>query len=160
MPFRLRTFVSLFVLTLVVLTSSAGCGRESEGHFPFAYVQDDCGPTDGLALHFYFTQKKSEAGKYEEPFLDISINENLPKSAPQDYSIRSGSGAVLASRCLIPGQCVGATSGTLHLTKFDKAEVFLVSTNSVSRTGASKRAASMLRGTWFHFSAGNPLRPS
>jgi hypothetical protein len=121
MPFRPRRFVSLFVLTLVVLTSSAGCGRESEEHFPFAYVQDDCGPADGLALHFYFTQKKSEAGKYEEPFLDISINENLPKSAPQDYSIRSGSGAVLASRCLTPGECVGATSGTLHLTKFDKS---------------------------------------
>ena len=120
MPFRLKRVVSLFVLTLVVLTSSASCGRESEGHFPFAYVQDDCGPADGLALHFYLTQKKSEAGKYEEPFLDISINENLPKSAPQDYSIRSGSGAVLASRCLTPGQCVGATSGTLHLTKFDE----------------------------------------
>jgi hypothetical protein len=104
MPFRPRRFVSLFVLTLVVLTSSAGCGRESEEHFPFAYVQDDC-----------------EAGKYEEPFLDISINENLPKSAPQDYSIRSGSSAVLASRCLTRGQCVGATSGTLHLTKFDKS---------------------------------------
>ena len=51
------------------------------------------GSDGGLALHFYFTQKKSEAGKYEEPFLDISINENLPKSAPRDYSIRSGSGA-------------------------------------------------------------------
>ena len=121
MPFRLKRVVSLFVLTLVVLTSSAGCGRESEGHFPFAYIQDDCGPADGLALHFYFTQKKSEAGKYEEPFLDISINENLPKSEPQDYSIRSGSGAVLASRCLTRGQCVSATSGTLHLTKFDKS---------------------------------------
>jgi hypothetical protein len=103
-----------------VLTSSARCGRESEGYFPFAYVQEDCGPTDGPALHFYFTQKQSEAGKYKEPFLDILISENLPKSAPQDYSIRSGSGAVLASRCLTPGQCVGATSGTLHLTMFDK----------------------------------------
>jgi|ERR1700720_117408 hypothetical protein len=120
MPFRLKRVVSLFVLTLVVLTSSASCGRESEGHFPFAYVQDDCGPTDGVALHFYFTQKQSEAGKYKEPFLDISISEILPKSAPQDYSIRLGSAAVFASRCLTPGQCVGATSGTLHLTKFDE----------------------------------------
>jgi hypothetical protein len=120
MPFRLKTTVSLFLLTLVVLTSSARCGRESEKHFPFAYVQNDCGPADGLTLHFYFTQKQTEAGKYKEPFLEISINENLPKSAPQDYSIRSGSGAVLASRCLTPGQCVDATSGTLHLTKFDE----------------------------------------
>jgi hypothetical protein len=120
MPFRLNRVASLFLLTLVVLASSAMCGRESEGHFPFAYVQTDCGPADGPALHFYFTQKQSEAGKYKGPFLDIWINENLPKSAPQDYSIRSGSGAVFASRCLTPGQCVGATSGTLHLTKFNE----------------------------------------
>jgi hypothetical protein len=123
MPFGLKRVVSPFLLTLVVLTSSARCGRESEGPFPFAYVQEDCGPADGLALNFYFTQKRSESGKYKEPFLDISINENLPKSAPQDYSIRSGSGAVLASRCLTPGQCVGATSGTLHLTKLDGRKV-------------------------------------
>jgi hypothetical protein len=119
MPFRLKTVVSPFILTLVVLISSATCGRESEGYFSFAYVQEDCGPTDGPALHFYFTQKQSEAGKYKEPFLDILISGN-PKSAPRDYSIRSGSAAVFASRCLTPGQCVGATSGTLHLTKFDE----------------------------------------
>ena len=120
MPFRVKRVVSLFLLTLVVLTSSASCGRESEGHFPFAYVQDDCGPTDGIALHLYFTQKQSEAGKYKEPLLDILIGEKFPQSAPQDYSIRLGSTAVLASRCLAPGQCVGATSGTLYLTKFDE----------------------------------------
>jgi hypothetical protein len=120
MPFRLKTVVSLFLLALVVLTSSASCGHESEGHFPFAYVQDDCGPTDGAALHFYFTQKQSKAGKYKEPFLDILISELLPKSLPQNYSITLGSAAVFASRCSAPGPCVGATSGTLHLTKFDK----------------------------------------
>jgi hypothetical protein len=120
MPFRLKRVVCLFLLTLVVLTSSASCRRESEGRFPFAYVQDDCGPTDGIALHLYFTQKQSEAGKYKEPLLDILISEKFPKSAPQNYSIRLGSAAVLASRCLAPGQCVGATSGTLYLTKFDE----------------------------------------
>jgi hypothetical protein len=45
--------------------------------------------------------------------------EILPQSASQDYSMRSGSGAVLASRCSTPGQWVGAVSGTSHLTKFD-----------------------------------------
>lgn len=116
---KVKRVVPLFLLTLVLLTSLTGCGHESEGHFPFAYVQNDCGPTDGVALQFYFTQKQSEPGKYSEPFLAISINENLPKSAPQHYSIRSGTWAVLASRCLTPGQCVGASSGTLHITKFD-----------------------------------------
>ena len=98
----------------------ATCGRASEGRFPFAYVQDDCGPTDNIALHLYFTQKQSAAGKYKEPPLDILISEKFPKSAPQDYSITLGSTPVFASRCLTPGQCVGATSGTLHLTKFDE----------------------------------------
>lgn len=123
MPFFLKRAAFVFVLTLVFLASSASCRRESgvnpPARFPFAYVQDDCGPTDGLALHFYFTQNQSKSGKYKEPFLDILIDGNL-KSAPQDYSIRLGSSAVLASRCLTPGQCVGATSGTLHLTKFDE----------------------------------------
>jgi hypothetical protein len=47
-----------------------------------------------------------------------SINENLPKFGPQDYSIRPGRWFLLASRCLKPGQCEAATSGTLHLAKF------------------------------------------
>jgi len=119
MTFQLNRYISLVVLSLGVIATSASCDRESERRFPFAYVQEDCGPTDGPALHFYFTQKPSEAGKYIEPFLDILISENLPKSAAQDYSIGPGSAAVFASRCSAPGQCVGATSGTLHLTKFD-----------------------------------------
>lgn len=119
MPFRPKRAVPLFLLALVILTTSAMCGHESQGRFPFAYLQEDCGPTDGLALHFYFTQAQSEAGNYKEPFLDVLISENLPKSAPQDYSVRLGSTAVFASRCLTPGECVGATSGTLRLTKFD-----------------------------------------
>jgi len=48
----------------------------------------------------------------------ISINENLPSSTPRDYSIKSGQYAVPASRCLKPGQCDAATSGTFHLTTF------------------------------------------
>jgi hypothetical protein len=120
MAFRLKRYVSLFLPSLALLATSAVCGRESDGQFPFAYVQNDCGPTDGLELDFYFTGKQSEPGKYKEPFLYITINENLPKSAPQDYSIRPGSAAVFASRCAAPGHCVGATSGSLHLTKFDE----------------------------------------
>ena len=122
MPFLLKKVVWISVLTLVCLGSSAGYGCQSAANaparFPFAYVQDDCGETDGEAVKFYFTRKQSECGKYEEPFIMISINENLPKSAPQDYSIRSGRWAVLASRCLKVGQCESATSGTLHLRKF------------------------------------------
>jgi hypothetical protein len=119
MTFRLKRCASLILLSFSILATAAACEHESDGHFPFAYVQDDCGPTDGLALHFYLTQKQSESGKYKEPFLDFTINENLPMSAPQDYSINPGSAAVFASRCPAPAQCVGATSGTLHLTKFD-----------------------------------------
>jgi len=80
-------------------------------HTSFAYVQDACGPIDGPAVEFYFTLQQGQ-------FAMISINENLPSSTPQDYSIRSGSDAMLASRCLSPGQCDAATSGTLHLSMF------------------------------------------
>src|SRR5882762_5532609 len=44
------------------------------------------------------------------------------KSAPQNYSIRSGRSVVLASRCLRPGRCEAATSGTLHLSKFSEGK--------------------------------------
>ena len=114
--------LSMSLLTLAFLSCSTGCGRQYEANpmprTSFAYVQDACGPTDGPAVGFYFTLKQSQLGKYEEPFILISINENLPSSVPQDYSIKSGKYAVLASRCLRPGQCDAATSGTLHLTTF------------------------------------------
>jgi hypothetical protein len=120
LPLKRVGLISL--LTLAILSCSASCGRQYEAkpmqRTSFAYVQSACGPTDGPAVEFYFTLKQSPFGKYEEPFVMISINENLPRSTPQDYSIKSGQYAVLASRCLRPGQCDAATSGTLHLTTF------------------------------------------
>ncbi len=121
MPFQLKRFVSIFFLPFVLLASSASCGNQSRAtpsRFPFVYVEDVCGPTDGLALEFFFTQKQAQCGEFEEPFILIEIVENLPKSAPQSYSITSGRSALLASRCMSHGECETATSGTLHLTKF------------------------------------------
>jgi hypothetical protein len=122
MPFLVKRVVSMSLLTLAFLYCSASCGRQYEANptarTSFAYVQNSCGPTDAPAVEFYFTLKQSQFGKYEEPFVMISINENLPSSGPQDYSIKSGQYAVLSSRCLSPGQCDAATSGTLHLTTF------------------------------------------
>lgn len=122
MPSLLKRVIPISLLTLAFLSCSASCGRQY-GATPgvrssFAYVQRACGPTDGRAIEFYFTPKQSQYGKYEEPFIMISINENLPSSTPRDYSIESGQYAVLASRCSKSGQCDVATSGTLHLTTF------------------------------------------
>jgi hypothetical protein len=125
MRFLVKTRLWVFLLTLALFASSPSSGRESQtkprARFPFAYVQNDCGPADGPALTFRFTLKESKCGKYEEPFIVISIIGNLPAFAPQDYPIGSGS-RVLARRCLIPGQCEAVTSGTLHLAKFSKGK--------------------------------------
>jgi hypothetical protein len=121
MPFHLKRVLSIFLLTLAFLAFSVSCGnraRATPTQFSFAYVEDACGPTDGLAIEFFFTQKQAQCGKFEEPFILIEIDENLPKSWPQDYSIMSGRSAVLASRCMSHGKCESATSGTLHLAKF------------------------------------------
>jgi len=122
MPFLVKRVVSMSLLTLAFLYRSASCGRQYEAnptaHTSFAYVQNGCGPTDAPAVEFYFTLKQSQFGKYKEPFVMISINENLPSSGPRDYSIKSGQYAALASRFLSPGQCDPATSGTLHLATF------------------------------------------
>ncbi len=110
------------LLAMALLAFALSCRHQSAAthHFPFAYVQEDCGPTDGTAMEFYFTAKEGQGGKYKEPFLQIEVNENLPKSGPQDYSVKSGTIAVLASRCLGPGSCEAATSGFLRLSKFSR----------------------------------------
>lgn len=122
MPFRLKRVLPICLLPLALLASSVSCGnqlRATPTRFPFAYVEDACGPTDGSAIEFFFTQKQAQCGQFEEPFIVIEIDENLPtKSAPQDYSITSGRSVVLASRCMSHGKCEAATSGTLHLAKF------------------------------------------
>ena len=122
MKFPLKRGISISLVTLAFLSVSASCRRQDRAipmeRTHFAYVQSACGPTDGPAVEFYFTRNQSQAGKYVEPFIMISINENLPSSTPQTYSIKSGESALLASRCLRPGKCDAATSGTLHLTKF------------------------------------------
>ncbi len=122
MPSQLKRVIPISFLTLAFLSCSSSCGRQKEAKpiatASFAYVQAACGPTDGPAVEFYFTLKRSQFGKYEVPFLMISINENLPSSGPRDYSIKVGKHAVLASRCLSLGQCDTATSGTLHLATF------------------------------------------
>lgn len=110
------------LLPLIAFACSRGCERNSKANytarFPFAYVQRECGSTDGAALNFYFTLNQSQLGKYQEPLLVILINENLPSSAPQDYSIQPGKYVLLPSRCLRPGKSEAATSGYLHLTTF------------------------------------------
>ncbi|MFZ0958912.1 MAG: hypothetical protein WAN60_21415 [Candidatus Sulfotelmatobacter sp.] len=106
------------LLGLLVFSDSATSAHQASSrvHFPFAYMQQGCGPEDGLALDFHFTAKKSECGKYSEPFITISIWKNLPKSAPYSMEIPGSGGSAI--RCLKPGACEAATSGTLHLDKF------------------------------------------
>jgi hypothetical protein len=112
------------VLTIVLLCLTVSCRHSSAAnatpHFPFAYVQEDCGPTDGVAMEFYFTAKQGQGGKYKEPFLQIEVNKILPTSAPQSYLVESGKSDVLAQRCLRPGSCEFASSGFLHLSKVSR----------------------------------------
>lgn len=126
MAFRLRRILSTSLLIFVGLASSTRYGRQSAANdplrFPFAHVQEGCGPADGLALQFYFTMKPAKCGTYEEPFLLIQIIGNLPKAAPRDYMLGASSRDMLASRCQSPGHCAAATSGALHLTKFGQRE--------------------------------------
>jgi hypothetical protein len=119
----LKRVVSIPLLALTFLCHSsrayqADANPTPRTSFVFAYVQNACGPADGPALEFYFTAKKSQLGKYDEPFILISINENLPGPVPHDYSIKSDKDPVLASRCLSKGRCDAATSGALHLSAF------------------------------------------
>jgi len=106
------------LLGVILLTDSA-CHKPQAGppaDFRFAYAQPDCAPNDAAALDFYFTAKKSECGKYSEPFIKISIWRSLPKSVPYSMNVSGHDGA--AVRCLRPAACETATSGSLHLGTF------------------------------------------
>jgi hypothetical protein len=50
-------------LPIVLLCLTVSCRHSSVAnattHFPFAYMQEDCGPTDGIATEFYFTATHS-----------------------------------------------------------------------------------------------------
>ncbi|HLW85404.1 MAG TPA: hypothetical protein VKR60_09340 [Candidatus Sulfotelmatobacter sp.] len=106
------------LLGLLVFADAAAPAYQASSHqpFPFAHAQYGCAPTDALAFDFYFTSNKSECGKYAEPYLEISIWKNLPKSAP--YTIDIAGSEAAGVRCLRTGVCERATSGTLHLDQF------------------------------------------
>jgi hypothetical protein len=112
------------VLIAVLFSFTMDCRHSSAAnaapHFPFAYVQEDCGPADGIVMVFYFTGKQSQGGKYKEPFLRIELGENLPKSAARSYTIKAGKPDVSGSRCLRAGSCETATSGFLTLSKLSR----------------------------------------
>jgi hypothetical protein len=118
MPRLLKRIATACLVAILLLAGPAtpAYQKSSPSRFPFAYMQHGCAPTDALALDFYFTSKKSECGRYSEPFVRISIWKDLPKSAPYSIELVGSNGS--ASRCLRPGACEAATSGSLRLDKF------------------------------------------
>jgi hypothetical protein len=118
MPWMMKASTIVCVLAVFLLPQSATSSPQagSPARFPFAYAQYGCAPTDALALDFYFTAEKSECGKYSEPLVKISIWKDLPKSAPYSIDLRATEAAAI--RCLKPGACEAATSGSLRLDKF------------------------------------------
>jgi len=118
MPRLLQRTATACLLAVLFLPEPAtpAYWKSSSTPFPFSYMQRDCAPNDAVALDFYFTTKKSECGKYSEPFIKISIWRNLPKVAPYSIELRGWDG--MAVRCLKPGACETATFASLRLDKF------------------------------------------
>lgn len=84
------------LLGLVSCTFLSGCKQQhtAAARFPFAFVQEGCGPTDGIAIKFYFTTKQSRGGKYTEPYLYIQLAKDLQNPTSQNYSINQRNSAV------------------------------------------------------------------
>jgi hypothetical protein len=124
-PIKVAPKCLLYIAIIVAFTngSEGRAGANPSERFRFAYVQSGCGPTDGAALFFYFTTKQSMNEKVEEPFISISINQDLPKSAPLEYLIRRGRTPIQGMRCSKAGECVSATSGFLRLTRYTEGKV-------------------------------------
>jgi hypothetical protein len=148
MPWLLKGTATACLLSVILLTDSATASRQasSPSHFPFAYAQYGCAPTDALALDFYFTAKQSECGKIAEPYVKISIWKNLPKSAPYSVDVRATE--VGAIRCLRPGECQAATSGSLHLEKFIDEKISTGEYELHFRDGSVEKGS--FDATWCH----------
>lgn len=136
------------LLGMILLTDSATANRQatSSAHFPFAYAQYGCAPTDALALDFYFAATQSECGKISEPYLKISIWQNLPKSAPYTIEVRATEAGAI--RCLRPGACEAATSGSLHLDKFVNEKISAGEYKLHFRDGSMEKGS--FDATWCH----------
>lgn len=121
MRLPLKKLANTTLLGSLLLGLSASYVVKSEaspaGAFPFARIEEACGPTDGIAFQIYLTAKETECGPVKEPFLSISVNEPIPKSAPRNYSFREGDRDAGAARCLRAGACESAASGILRLTE-------------------------------------------
>lgn len=144
----LRMTATACLLGMILLTGSARAHRpeESSAHFPFAYAQYGCAPTDALALDFYFTAAQGECGKISEPYLKIMIWKNLPQSAPYTAEVRATE--VGAIRCLKPGACEAATSGSLHLDKFVNEKISAGDYELHFRDGSVEKGS--FDATWCH----------
>ena len=144
----LRTSAAACLLGMILLTGSATAHppADSSARFPFAYAQYGCAPTDALALDFYFTETKSECGKFVEPYLKIMIWQNLPQSAP--YTVEVHAGAAAAIRCLKAGACEAATSGSLHLDKFVNEKISAGEYELHFRDGSVEKGS--FDATWCH----------
>lgn len=148
MPSLVKATATACLLAMILLTDSATANRQaaSSAHFPFAYAQYGCAPTDALALDFYFAANQSECGKISEPYVKISIWKNLPKSAP--YSIEVRATEVGAIRCLRAGACEAATSGSLHLDKFIDEKISAGEYELHFRDGSVEKGS--FDATWCH----------
>jgi hypothetical protein len=136
------------MLAMILFTGPAAAHRpaDSSAHFPFAYAQYGCAPTDGPALDFYFTTAKADCSKIAEPYLKIMIWQNLPQSAPYSAEVRATE--VGAIRCMKPGICEAATSGSLHLDKFVNEKISAGEYEIHFRDGTVEKGS--FDATWCH----------
>jgi hypothetical protein len=70
----LATCLGTFAL-LALPATGRGHERGLASRDAFAYVQPACGPLGGSALEFYLSAKQAQDGKYEVPYVLVSINE-------------------------------------------------------------------------------------
>jgi hypothetical protein len=148
MPSLANATSTACLLGMILLTDAATANRQagSSAHFPFAYAQYGCAPTDALALDFYFTASQSECGKISEPFVKISIWKNLPKSTPYSIEVRATEAGAI--RCLRSGACEAATSGNLHLDKFVDEKISAGEYELHFRDGSVEKGS--FDATWCH----------
>ena len=147
MPWPLRITATACLLGMILLNGSASAHlpADSSAHFPFAYAQFGCAPTDGPALDFYFTATKSECGKIVEPYLKIMIWENLPQSAPYTVKCAGEGGRDSLQK---PGVCEAASSGSLHLDKFVNEKISAGDYEIHFRDGTVEKGS--FDATWCH----------
>ncbi len=87
----------------------------------YATMRNSCAPWDGPAIAIVLSNSAG-CKAVETPYVQISLWRNLPPKTGKTYQFDTSNSNGAASRCLKPGKCEAATSGTVTFEIYEEGK--------------------------------------